>query len=135
MPNKVNIESVGQIAIAVSDIDKAVEFYRDILELELLFQAPPGLAFFNCGGVRLMLTILQGDDTDHKTSVIYYRVSDINATAQELKRKGVVYLQEPGLVAKMPDHELWMSFFRDPDQNLVGVMSEVPLPEGGEPLQ
>ena len=70
--NTPNIQQIGQIAIAVSDIDKAVAFYRDTLGLALLFEAPPGLAFFDCGGVRLMLTILQGDPKDHQTSTIYY---------------------------------------------------------------
>lgn len=127
MTNKTDINSIGQIAIAVSDITKATEFYRDVLGLKFLFDAPPGLAFFDCGGVRLMLTILQGDESDHKTSTIYYKVADIESAAKALKTKNVAFEQEPQLVAKMPDHELWMGFIRDPDSNLIGIMAELPL--------
>ena len=127
MTNKTNIRSIGQIAIAVSDITKSTDFYRDVLGLKFLFDAPPSLSFFDCGGVRLMLTILQGNESDHKTSTIYYKVSDINASTKALKAKSVAFEQEPQLVAKMPDHELWMGFIRDPDQNLIGIMAELPL--------
>lgn len=125
--NMSNIKQVGQIAIAVSDIDKAVAFYRDILDLELLFEAPPGLAFFDCGGIRLMLTVLQGDAKDHHTSTIYYKVVDVRDAQEELEQKGVKFVQEAKLVATMSDHELWMGFIRDPDQNLIGLMAELPL--------
>ena len=121
------IQSIGQIAVAVSDITCATEFYRDVLGLEFLFDAPPGLAFFNCGGVRLMLTILQGEESDHNTSVIYYKVHDIEAATSALKAKSINFIHEAQLVAKMPDHELWMGFIRDPDQNLIGIMAELPL--------
>ena len=122
-----NIQQVGQIAIAVSNIDKAVAFYRDILGLELLFEAPPGLAFFDCGGIRLMLTVLQGDPKDHHTSTIYYKVVDVRDAQEELEQKGVKFVQNAQLVATTPDHELWMGFIRDPDQNLIGIMAELPL--------
>ena len=121
-----HVEAIGQIAIAVSDIEKATAFYRDVLGLEHLFDAPPGLSFFNCGGIRLMLTIQNGADADHHTSAIYYKVVDIEAAATKLKQKNVSFEQEPQLVAKMPDHDLWMGFIRDPDQNLVGIMAELP---------
>ncbi|NNC99954.1 MAG: VOC family protein, partial [Gammaproteobacteria bacterium] len=85
MKNNIQIEKIGQIAIAVSDLDRSVEFYRDILGLEFLFDAPPALAFFTCGGVRLMLTTLQGDERDHHTSAIYYQVADINAATTTLQ--------------------------------------------------
>jgi len=121
------IEKIGQIAIAVSDIDEAAQFYRETLGLPFLFDAPPGLAFFDCGGTRLMLTTQQGAAEDHTTSAIYYKVSDIHAATKELKSRGVEFIQEPQKVATMPDHELWMGFLRDPDQNLVGIMAELPL--------
>ena len=127
MSSNLNIESIGQIAIAVSDIDRAVAFYRDTLGLELLFQAPPGLAFFNCGGIRLMLTTLQGAENDHRTSVIYYKVGDIQTSAENLKNKAIQFVQEPQLTARLQDHELWMAFIRDPDANLIGIMAEVPF--------
>ncbi len=127
MSKKIGIQNIGQIAIAVSDIKKAVEFYKDKLGLSLLFEAPPGLAFFDCGGVRLMLTTLQGDEKDHRTSVIYYKVSDMSAATESLKEKGITFVAEPEMTAKMDDHELWIGFIRDPDENLVSIMAEVPL--------
>lgn len=125
MSSNIEIEKIGQIAIAITDLEASVKFYRDTLGLELLFEVPPGLAFFNCGGTRLMLTTLQGEEKDHKTSAIYYRVSDIKGSTEVLKSKGVVFEREPQLAAKMEDHELWIGFLRDPDENLIGIMAEL----------
>ena len=122
-----HINSIGQIAIAISDLNKSVDFYKNILQLELLFEVPPGLAFFNCGGTRLMLTTLQGEEKDHHTSVIYYKVDDIKAATSDLLDKGVDFEREPQMAAKMEAHELWIGFLRDPDANLVGIMAEVPF--------
>jgi methylmalonyl-CoA/ethylmalonyl-CoA epimerase len=127
MTNEVGIQSIGQIAIAVSDIEEATRFYRDVLGLNLLFEAPPGLAFFDCDGVRLMLTTKQGAEDDHKTSVIYYRVPDIDAAVKALKQRSVSFVREPQMTAKMEDHELWIGFVRDPDNTLIGIMAEVPF--------
>jgi methylmalonyl-CoA/ethylmalonyl-CoA epimerase len=127
MTNEVGIQSIGQIAIAVSDIEEATRFYRDVLGLNLLFEAPPGLAFFDCDGVRLMLTTKQGAEEDHKTSVIYYRVPDIDAAVKALKQRGGSFVREPQMTAKMEDHELWIGFVRDPDNTLIGIMAEVPF--------
>lgn len=127
MNNYLEIESIGQIAIAVSDKTKAVEFYRDKLGLILLFEAGSNLAFFDCGGTRLMITTLQGEERDHRTSVIYYKVKDISAAATIIKEKGIEFVREPQMAAKMEDHELWIGFIRDPDENLIGIMSEVPF--------
>ena len=99
------IDSIGQIAIAVSDINRATDFYKNTLELPLLFEAPPNLAFFMCGDVRLMLTTLQGEERDHHTSVIYYKVEDLESSVVNLKNKGVTFIREPQLTAKMP--EVW----------------------------
>ena len=125
--SKLIIESIGQIAIAVSDIQQSLKFYKDTLGLRLLFEAPPNLAFLECDGVRLMLTTLQGEERDHNTSVLYYKVSDLDSAVSELKSKGVCFIREPQLTAKMPDHELWQGFIRDPDDNLIGIMAELPL--------
>ncbi len=76
-----------------------------------------------------MLTTLQGDSNDHHTSVIYYKVADIHSAAEAIKQAGVEFVQEPQLTAKLPDHELWMGFIRDPDSNLIGIMAELPLSE------
>lgn len=125
----IEIESIGQIAIAVTNIDEAREFYKNTLGLPLLFDAGPELSFFDCGGTRLMLTTEQGNAADHKTSVIYYKVANIELATQQLIAKGVSFEREPQLVAKMSDHELWIGFLRDPDHNLVGLMAELPLSE------
>jgi catechol 2,3-dioxygenase-like lactoylglutathione lyase family enzyme len=129
MNSKISIESIGQIAIAINDLKTSVDFYQTILGLECLFEVAPNLAFFKCGDTRLMMTTLQGDKKDHNTSVIYYKVSDILKTAEILKAKGVLFEREPQLAAKMEDHELWIGFLRDPDSNLIGIMSERPLSE------
>ena len=127
MSENTMIESIGQVAIAVSDIQKSLDFYQNTLGLTLLFEAPPNLAFMQCGSVRLVLTTLQGEERDHHTSVLYYKVSDLDFAISELKNKGVVFIREPQLTAKMPDHELWQGFIRDPDDNLIGIMAELPL--------
>lgn len=127
MNSNIVVEKIGQIAIAISDLKKSIVFYQDVLGLELLFEVPSGLAFFNCGGTRLMLTTLQGKEEDHNTSAIYYKVSDIHNTTALLKNKGVKFEREPQLAAKMEDHDLWIGFLRDPDNNLVGIMAELPF--------
>ena len=96
-----------------------------MLGLPFLFEAPPHLAFFDCGGVRLMLTIPEKPEFDHPASVIYFRVPNMQETAAVLKSRGVSFDSEPHLIAKMPNHDLWMAFLRDPEKNLIGVMSEV----------
>jgi methylmalonyl-CoA/ethylmalonyl-CoA epimerase len=118
----VGIERVGQIAVHVQDIERAVAFYRDVLELPLLFRAPPGLAFFDCGGVRLMLSAPEG--TSGGSSIVYYVVSDIDAAHDRLRARGAAFEQAPHLIARMPDHDLWMGFLRDSEGNLLGIMSE-----------
>jgi catechol 2,3-dioxygenase-like lactoylglutathione lyase family enzyme len=118
------VTSVGQISIRVRDIDRAVVFYRDALGLDFLFDAGP-LAFLTCGDVRLMLTKPETEEFDHPSSTLYFRVDDIEAARAELVERGVPFDDEPHLIARMPDHELWMTFFRDPDRNLHGLMSEV----------
>ena len=119
------LQRIGQIAIPVNDLDRAVGFYRDVLGLRLLFQAPPGLAFFNCGGVRLMLTLPEGNEHDRAASIIYYVVDDLELTWRLLAERGAQAVSEPHLIAKMPDHDLWMGFVADGEGNTVGLMCEV----------
>ena len=125
--DKPQITTIGQIAIAVSDIQTSTSFYRDQLGLPLLFEVPPSMVFLDCGGTRLMLTTLQGDEKDHHTSVIYYKVADLAAATDAFKTRGISFEREPQMAAKMEDHELWIGFVRDPDENLLGIMAEVPL--------
>ena len=120
------LDQIGQIAIPVSDVERAITFYRDVLGMRFLFQAPPGLGFFDCGGVRLMLDGPAAAQAG-QSSVIYYKVADIHATFQTLASRGLTFEADPHPIAKLPDHELWMAFFRDPDTNLLALMSEVPL--------
>ena len=119
------ISRIGQIAVPVLDLDRAVAFYRDVLGLELLFQAPPGLAFFRCGGVRLMLSRREGAGAPERAGLVYYLVADLPAAHRALSGRGVQFLHPPHLIARLPDHELWMAFCRDSEGNLLGLMSEV----------
>ena len=118
------ISQIGQIAVPVSDIERAIQFYRDTLGMRFLFQAPPALGFFDLGGVRLMLDGPAKAQAGN-SSVIYYKVSDLQTAFATLSKRGIQFETEPHLIAKMPDHELWMAFFRDPDGNLLAMMSEV----------
>jgi methylmalonyl-CoA/ethylmalonyl-CoA epimerase len=121
----IGITRLGQIAINAKDVDRAAAFYQDVLGLKLLFKAPPGLAFFDCGGVRLMLDHAEKPEFDHLSTVLYFAVPDIQASYQKLKASGVKFEDEPHLIAKMPTHDLWMTFFRDSEGNLMSLMSEV----------
>jgi len=121
------VSTIGQIAITVSSIESTLPFYRDVLGLPLLFEAPPGLAFLDAGGVRLMLSTPQGSGSAGANSILYFRVRDVAAVHAALLGRGARDEREPGLAVRMPDHELWLGFVRDPDGNLVGLMEERPL--------
>ena len=116
--------NIGQIAVTVSDVAAAVAFYRDVLGLQFLFGAGPNLAFLAAGEVRLMLTTPQGTGAVGHNSIVYFKVTDITATHSAMVSRGAVNERTPALAAKMPDHELWTGFIRDPDGNLVGLMEE-----------
>ena len=121
----VALDRIGQIAIRAGDLARAVRFYRDTLGMRFLFEVP-NLAFFDCGGVRLMLSPAETPEFDHPGSVLYYKVADINASYATLKGRGVEFIDEPHLIARMPDHDLWMVFLRDSEGNTLALMSEVP---------
>lgn len=123
--NSFALSQIGQIAVPVSDIGRAVAFYRDILGMQFLFQAPPGLAFFDCDGIRLMLDAPTKAQSENHSSIIYFKVPDLRHAFKVLSARGVEFEGEPHLIAKMPDHELWMAFFRDPDRPLLALMSEI----------
>jgi len=112
---------ISQIAIVCKDVERAKTFYRDVLGLPHLFDAPPGLSFFQCGAVRLMLSRAEGDATG--TSALYFQVSDIEHAAQRLSLRGAT-VGEPHKIAKMPDHELWLAEFRDSEGNVMALMEE-----------
>ena len=115
---------IGQIGLTVSDLEKAVAFYRDALGVKHLFNAPPGMAFFAAGNVRLMLSRPEKPDSERFGCALYFKVADIQAAREALAARGVAFEVEPHRLAKMPDHELWMAFFRDPDRNLLALMCE-----------
>jgi methylmalonyl-CoA/ethylmalonyl-CoA epimerase len=121
---------IGQIAVPVVDLDRAVAWYEAVLGLRLLFRAPPGLAFFDCGGVRLMLSRPEGRAETTRASVIYYVVADLPAAHAGLAARGADLVDAPHLIARLPDHDLWMAFCRDSEGNLLGLMSEVRAADG-----
>ena len=115
---------IGQIGLTVSDLEHAVSFYRDTLGIKHLFNAPPAMAFFAAGNVRLMLSRPEKPDSERFGCALYFKVGDIQAAREALSARGVTFEVEPHRLARMPDHELWMAFFRDPDRNLLALMCE-----------
>ena len=124
MTEEPTLSAVGQIAINARDLERAVGFYRDVLGLPLLFQIS-NAAFFDCGGVRLLLGRAERPELDHPASIVYYRVADIQRAWALLRERGARFEDEPHRIARMPDHELWMTFLRDTEDNLLALMSEV----------
>ena len=118
------LSTIGQIALTVRDSARSVAFYRDVLGMKLLFEMP-GMGFFDCNGIRLMLS---GSETGETYStIVYFKVPDIRVAYETLRGREVAFDREPHMIARMPEHELWMAFFRDPDCNLLALMTEVPL--------
>jgi catechol 2,3-dioxygenase-like lactoylglutathione lyase family enzyme len=121
------LRNIGQIAIAVHDLERAKRFYNETLGLPLLFSVADQLVFLDCGGVRLMLARPE-PGFDHPPSVLYFRVDDIDASFSALTARGVHFVREPHCLADMGAYELWMAFFRDPERATHALMSEVAKP-------
>jgi predicted enzyme related to lactoylglutathione lyase len=121
-----SLSRIGQIFVNVKDFDRAIAFYRDVLGMKFLFQAPPNMAFFDCEGIRLMLGVADRPELDHPASIIYYKVDDIERVYEIFKARGVEFVVPPHLVAPMPTYDLWLADFRDSEGNLLALMSEVP---------
>jgi catechol 2,3-dioxygenase-like lactoylglutathione lyase family enzyme len=119
------LSRIGQIAVVVHDVPRAVAFYRDALGMRLLFEAPPSMAFFDCSGIRLMLTLPSSPELDRPASIIYFTVDDVQEAWRALVARGVVFGHEPRIIARLPHADLWMGDFRDPDGNILEIMSEV----------
>jgi methylmalonyl-CoA/ethylmalonyl-CoA epimerase len=123
-----SISTLGQIGVTIRNLAAAVDFYRDKLRIPLLFQAP-NMAFFDCGGVRMMLGPPEGTKGGYTqmagNSILYFKVDDIHAATKTLKSRGVAFERDPHLVAKMPDHDLWLAFFRDLEDNVLALMCEM----------
>jgi predicted enzyme related to lactoylglutathione lyase len=122
----IRLGKIQQIALVQHDVERAVPFYRDGLGLPLQF-AMAGMAFFDAGGVRLMLTKPSSPEVDHKNSILYFEVADCVAAYEALKARGVPFDGEPHLVGKTGTHEMWMAFCRDPEGNLIGLSEARPL--------
>jgi predicted enzyme related to lactoylglutathione lyase len=124
MSTEPKLSEIGQIAITVSDVSKALPFYRDVLGLTFLFSPGPNLAFLSAGKVRIMLSTPQGAGAVGQNSILYFKVTDIVAAHAAIVGRGATNERAPQIAAKMPDHELWLAFIRDPDGNLIGLMEE-----------
>lgn len=122
----IRLGKIQQIALVQHDVERAVPFYRDGLGLTLQF-AMAGMAFFDAGGVRLMLTKPSSAEFDHKNSILYFEVADCQAAYAALKARGVPFDGEPHLVGKTGTHEMWMAFCRDPEGNVIGISEARPL--------
>ncbi|MCY4475728.1 MAG: VOC family protein [Chloroflexi bacterium] len=119
------IHGIGQISISVTDVDRAVDFYRDILGINFLFQVPGDnpMAFFDCSGTRLYIN--QPENPERAgNSVIYFQVDSAREAAEDLMERGVAIESDPHIIHQTDNYTLWMAFFRDPDGNLMAVMSE-----------
>lgn len=119
-----SLKNIGQIGVPVKDINRAVSFYKDLLKLPLLFNTDT-MAFFNCEGIRLLLSLPEKEQFTDASSVLYFSVDDITASYKLLKEKGVSFIDEPHVVAKMGTTETWMVFFNDTEGNTHALMSEV----------
>ena len=122
-PSPTALARIAQIAINAHDMDRATAFYRDVLGLRHLFRAGQ-LSFFDCGGIRLMLDKAEKPEFDHPSSILYFQVGDIQATFARMKEAGAKFEDEPHIIARMPDHDLWMTFFRDSEGNLLSLTHE-----------
>ena len=120
------LSQIGQIFVNVKDLDRAIAFYRDMLGMRFLFTAPPGMAFFECGDIRIMLGRADRPEIDHPASIIYYKVDDIDKVYEVFNARGVEFIVKPHLVAPMPTYDLWLADFKDSEGNILALMSEVP---------
>lgn len=116
--------TIGQLLVPVGDLDCVVPFYRDVLGLQFLFSAPPQMAFFQCGDVRLLVGVHPAGATAQRGSTIYFKVADIHAVFRSLSEKGVKFMVEPHIVHRTPNSELWLAEFTDPDGNRLALMSQ-----------
>ena len=122
----ISLGAIGQIAVNAHDLERAVAFYKDTLGLKHLFNVPPKMAFFDCGGVRLMLAIPERPDLDHPSSILYFKVEDIEQAYEVLASRAVHFETKPMLVAPMATHDLWLAEFRDSENNVLALMCEEP---------
>ena len=120
------LSAIGQIAVNALDLERAVGFYRDKLGMKHLFSVQPNLAFFDCNGIRLMLSLPAKPEFDHASSIIYFHVDDIQLAHATLSERGVQFEEPPHFLADMGSYDLWLAAFRDSENNLLALMSNVP---------
>ena len=119
------LDRIAQISINARDLDRAVAFYRDVLRMKFLFQVP-GMAFFDCGGIRMMVALPTSPELDHPGSIVYYKVDDIRAMFETLVARGVAFAAAPHVIANLGKVDLWLAEARDTEGNHFALMSEVP---------
>jgi methylmalonyl-CoA/ethylmalonyl-CoA epimerase len=119
------LSTIGQILIPVTDLARATAFYRDTLGMRFLFEVPQRMAFFDCGGIRLMLGVPEPNAEPVGAGMLYYKVDDIQAASRALVERGVTTINGPQLIARMSDHDLWLGEYRDSEGNPFALMSEV----------
>jgi predicted enzyme related to lactoylglutathione lyase len=125
-PSDISLTKIGQISVNVHDLDRVTAFYKDILGMKHLFSVPPQMAFFDCDGIRLMLAIPERPDLDHPSSILYFKVQNIEETDRVLEERGIHFEAKPMLVAPMVTHDLWLAEFRDSENNVLALMCEKP---------
>jgi len=126
LTSEFGLSTIEQIAVNAQDIDRAVAFYRDKLGMKHLFSVPPSLAFFDCDGIRLMLSLPPKSEFDHESSIIYFKVADLQGAYATLTERGVQFEEAPIFVADMGTYDLWLASFRDSENNLLALMAHVP---------
>jgi predicted enzyme related to lactoylglutathione lyase len=124
--SSISLSQIGQISVNVHDLERAASFYKDTLGMKHLFTVPPTMAFFDCVGIRLMLAIPERPDLDHPSSILYFKVPDIESAHKVLQSRGVHFETKPMLVPPMATHDLWLAEFRDSENNVLALMCEKP---------
>lgn len=114
---------LGQVAVNVENVERAVSFYKDVIKLPLLFEMN-GLAFFQCGETRLLLSRPESQEFNHPSSVLYFQVDNLTSEVSRMKDAGATFIDEPHMVAKVGDTETWMAFFKDSEGNTLALMNE-----------
>jgi predicted enzyme related to lactoylglutathione lyase len=122
------LAAIKQISVNARDLARATAFYRDTLGVRHLFDAPPQMSFFDCGGIRLLLGVAEKEEFAHPSSILYFDVADIQAAHRDLAARGVKFRDEPHRVAKLADREIWLNFFDDTEGNVLALTCELAVP-------
>jgi methylmalonyl-CoA/ethylmalonyl-CoA epimerase len=118
------IQKIGQIGLPIKNLDTAIQFYKEVMGFPLLFKTD-SMAFFDCNGIRLFLSLPEQEQFSHSSSILYFQVEDIKKAYEDLLEKSVSFIDKPHLIAKMGQTETWMTFFKDTENNTLALMSEI----------